>query len=44
MHAFTNPQATATGKKFDLPLAYDAEADEESWAELQRFLKALFGA
>ena len=44
MHAFTNPQATATGKKFDLPLAYDAEADEESWAELQRFLNALFGA
>jgi dienelactone hydrolase len=42
MHAFTNPEATATGKKFDLPLAYDAKADEQSWEELQRFLKALF--
>lgn len=44
MHAFTNPGATAMGKKFKLPLAYDAKADEQSWAELQRFLKALFGS
>ena len=44
MHAFTNPEATATGKKFDLPLAYDAKADEQSWEELQRFLRALFGS
>lgn len=38
-HSFTNPAATATGKKFNLPLAYNAEADKESWAEAQRFLK-----
>ena len=26
------------GERFQIPLAYDAEADAESWAELQRFL------
>ena len=43
-HAFTNPDATANGEKFKLPLKYDQKADEQSWAELQRFLKELFGA
>jgi dienelactone hydrolase len=42
MHAFTNPAATENGKKFGLPLAYDREADEKSWAELQKFLQGLF--
>jgi dienelactone hydrolase len=37
-HAFTNPGATALGKKFKLPLAYDAKADKESWAALSKFL------
>ena len=41
-HAFTNPAATETGKKFDMPLAYDEEADRKSWAELQKFLKKVF--
>lgn len=43
VHAFTNPAATENGKKFDLPLAYNEEADKQSWAELQRFLQGLFG-
>ena len=43
VHAFTNPAATNNGKKFDLPLAYDEQADRESWAELQKFLRGLFG-
>jgi dienelactone hydrolase len=43
VHAFTNPAATANGEKFKLPLAYNEKADEESWAELQRFLGDLFG-
>lgn len=30
-HAFTNPKATENGKKFNLPLAYDPEADKDSW-------------
>ncbi len=41
-HAFTNPAATARGKELNMPLAYDAAADTQSWAELQKFLKALF--
>lgn len=43
MHSFTNPAATELGKKFNLPLVYNEDADEKSWAELQRFLRALFG-
>lgn len=42
-HAFTNPDADAYGKRFNIPLAYNAEADKASWAEMQRFLKQLFG-
>jgi dienelactone hydrolase len=42
MHSFTNPEATALGKKFNLPLAYNEKADKESWAELQKFLKNIF--
>ena len=38
VHAFTNPAATANGKKFNLPLAYDEAADKQSWAEMQKFL------
>lgn len=41
-HAFTNPQADSFGKKFDMPLAYNAKADKQSWAEMQRFFKKLF--
>ncbi|WP_409190885.1 dienelactone hydrolase family protein [Bradyrhizobium sp. RDM4] len=33
VHAFTNPEATELGKKFNLPLRYDAKADQESKAE-----------
>jgi dienelactone hydrolase len=41
-HSFTNPDADANGAKFNLPLAYNAQADQESWAELQSFLKDVF--
>lgn len=41
-HSFTNPQADAIGDKFDLPIAYNAEADAASWKELQGFLQKLF--
>ncbi len=37
-HAFTNPDATALGQKFELPLAYNAEADAKSWDKLRDFL------
>jgi dienelactone hydrolase len=38
MHSFTNPDADEYGKKFNLPLAYNAEADKDSWGQLQVFL------
>lgn len=41
-HAFTNPGATQKGEKFDLPLAYNKEADQASWVELERFLENVF--
>lgn len=42
-HSFTNPQADEYGKKFNLPLAYNAEADKSSWADLEKFLADAFG-
>lgn len=42
MHSFTNPDATGLGKKYNLPLAYNAKADKESWAEMQNFFKDVF--
>ncbi|MDA8084779.1 MAG: dienelactone hydrolase family protein [Nitrospiraceae bacterium] len=41
-HSFTNPDADAYAKKFNLPLAYNAEADRKSWDELKKFLKTIF--
>ncbi len=38
-HGFTNPAATENGKKYNLPLVYDAKADKESWEALLQFLK-----
>jgi len=40
-HAFTNPDATAAGQKSGLPLAYDAEADKQSWQRLSELLAQL---
>ena len=42
IHSFTNPGADTLGKKFNLPLAYNAEADKKSWEELRKFLEAIF--
>jgi dienelactone hydrolase len=42
VHAFTNPEATEAGKKFNLPLAYNAEADKESKAEAAKFFQDVF--
>ena len=41
-HSFTNPDADSYGQKFNLPLAYNAEADRASWAEMQRFFQRIF--
>ncbi len=42
VHAFTNPNATAVGKKFGMNVAYNKSADLKSWAELKKFLKKIF--
>lgn len=39
LHSFTNPEATAFGKKFDMPLAYDEKADQASWQALMEFIR-----
>src|SRR5467141_1485664 len=43
VHAFTNPEATEAGKKFNLPLAYNAAADKQSKAEMAKFFAEIFG-
>ncbi|MFN1835195.1 dienelactone hydrolase family protein [Balneola sp. MJW-20] len=42
MHSFTNPGADSLGAKFQLPLAYDAEADSLSWEEMKSFFDQTF--
>jgi hypothetical protein len=42
VHAFANPEATELGKKFNLPLRYDAKVDQEAKAEAAKFLPLTF--
>lgn len=42
LHAFSNPEATALGKKFNMPIAYNEKADKGSWSEMQKFFKMIF--
>jgi dienelactone hydrolase len=41
-HAFTNPASTANGKKFNLPIEYNAQADADSWNDMKTFLLRIF--
>ena len=41
-HSFTSKDADSIGKKFNIPLAYNKEADEKSWEALQQLLKDAF--
>lgn len=41
-HAFTNPDATAVGQKFGLPIEYNEAADIKSWTDMALFLKRVF--
>ncbi len=43
-HSFTDPAADEYGRKFNLPLAYDAAADKASWDETRSFLAEVFKA
>ena len=41
-HAFTNPAATETGKKFNMPIEYNAAADTASWNDMKDFFNRIF--
>lgn len=41
-HGFTNPRSTELGKKYNLDIAYNKMADEQTWRELQMFLYLIF--
>lgn len=40
-HAFTNPDATANGQKFGIPIAYNEAADKKSWQDLLSFFRSI---
>ena len=42
LHSFTNPEADENAKKFNMAIAYNADADKNSWNELKKFLKTIF--
>ena len=42
VHAFTNPEATELGKKFNLPLRFDAKVNEQAEAEAAKFFAEVF--
>ena len=42
LHGFTNPGADEKGEAYDLPLKYDAVADQDSWQKTQAFFQEIF--
>jgi len=42
LHGFTNPEADARGKENGLPLGYDAQADAQSWRDMQELFAKVF--
>jgi dienelactone hydrolase len=41
-HAFTNPNSTENGKKFNIPIAYNGKADTASWNDMKQFFGQIF--
>lgn len=41
-HAFTNPAADSKAEKFDMPVAYDPQADADSWQRMLKFFEEIF--
>lgn len=41
-HAFTNPRSTETGRKFNMPIEYNAAADSASWNDMKVFFGRIF--
>jgi dienelactone hydrolase len=42
LHSFTNPEADENAKKFNMGIAYHADADKKSWDELKKFINSIF--
>ena len=42
LHGFTNPEATANGEKYGLPLRYDEAADRRSWDDMKALFAEIF--
>lgn len=42
VHSFTNPAATERGRKFGIPLRYNAEAEQDSWRRMQVLFNTAF--
>jgi dienelactone hydrolase len=41
-HAFTNPEANENAKKFNMPIAYNPEADKKSWNDMKTFFDTVW--
>ena len=41
-HAFTNPESNENARKFNMPIAYNAEADKNSWNDMKAFFATLW--
>ena len=41
LHAFSNPEATELGKKFNLAIEYNKSADVNSWNDMKKFFNSL---
>jgi len=39
LHAFTDARASDLGRRFGMPIAYDAAADQASWSELSNLIR-----
>ena len=44
MHSFTSPEADKLGKEFNLPMAYNADADKDSWSKGMALMDEAFKA
>jgi dienelactone hydrolase len=44
LHSFTSPDADKLGKEFNLPMAYNAEADKDSWSKGMALMDEVFKA
>lgn len=42
LHGFSNPDATANGEKYGMPLRYDADVDAASWAAMRSLFDRSF--